>query len=161
LQSELAKLIFDMAYFKEQIAELIPELEAKFSKPWLILLEGDLGAGKTTWAQEFVKALGGDSGEVKSPTFLKLLCHKVGSIGQLVHIDAYRIEEVEEFLRLGIESYEHVNVWVVEWPEIFLAFLRVYPEMKSLFGLQNFVRIRFSVDASQPSRVASVEWGKL
>ena len=150
-----------MGYFDADLTALLPQLRAKLVQPWLIFLEGDLGAGKTTWTQEFVAALGGDAGEVKSPTFLKLLTHEVPGFGQVLHIDAYRIEDAEDFLKMGMEAYERVGAIVVEWPEVFTEFLRKYPEYRSLLGLRSGVRIRFGIDPARASRVESVVWESL
>lgn len=147
-----------MAYFRDVIAELIAELK-NYPYPWLILLEGDLGVGKTTWTQEFVEALGGQASKVKSPTFLKVLAHRI-PVGELLHMDAYRIEDSDEFLRLGLESYENAQVWVVEWPERFEEFLNSQPEFKSLLGLQHFVRLGFSMDSSGQRKIAKA-FGRL
>jgi tRNA threonylcarbamoyladenosine biosynthesis protein TsaE len=150
-----------VGYFDADIAALLPQLKKKLARPWLIFLEGDLGAGKTTWTQEFVAALGGNSHEVKSPTFLKLLTHEVPGFGQVLHIDAYRIEDAEDFLKMGMESYERLGAIVVEWPEVFGEFLRAYPEYRSLLGLRDCLRIRFGIDPTRTSRVESFSWESL
>lgn len=151
-----------MAHFDLQIAALLKDIqEHRLLKPWLILLEGDLGVGKTTWTQEFVGALGGNAGEVKSPTFLKLLNHDIKTFGQLLHIDAYRIEDSDEFLRLGLESYENVAAMVIEWPQVFFEFLQEYPEYKNLLGISKFVRLKFSMDSVTTQRLIDVEWGSV
>lgn len=143
-----------MSFFDAQISLFLKELEqAKLPRPWLILLEGNLGAGKTTWTQEFVAALGGDGEGVKSPTFLKLISHEIPGFGSLLHMDAYRIEDCEEFLRLGLESYENVGAIVIEWPEVFLDFLKTYPEYKSLLGINKYAELKFSIDEFSSARV--------
>lgn len=77
----------------------------------VIALEGDLGAGKTTFAQGLAQGLGAP-GVVNSPTFT-IVKEYPGRV-PLYHMDAYRIED--EFEELGLEEYFYGDgVTVVEW----------------------------------------------
>ena len=81
----------------------------------VVILTGDLGAGKT----EFVKgyALGlGISESVVSPTFT--IVHEYFGREALNHVDAYRLESVQEYLDLGLEERMDSSVTVVEWGEL-------------------------------------------
>lgn len=79
----------------------------------LILLNGDLGAGKTTFVRYYLKALG-YVGKVTSPTFNIV---KTYEINQLFynHIDAYRLEDKNEDIGLD-ELIESEDVTLIEWP---------------------------------------------
>jgi len=68
----------------------------------VIALIGDLGSGKTTFAQGFAKGLG-ISEHVRSPTF-KLVSEYDGQKGKLIHVDAYRLEGIDDFLNIGGED---------------------------------------------------------
>ena len=82
----------------------------------VILLKGDLGAGKTTWTQGLAKGLGVIE-EVTSPTFVIISEYHSGRL-PLYHIDAYRLEDPAEAENLGLpELFEGGGVTVVEWPE--------------------------------------------
>ena len=84
----------------------------------VILLYGDLGAGKTTLAQGIGSALGID--EVSSPTFLLAAEHQ----GRLLlhHVDLYRLEETDDLSTLGLDDLLGIDdLVVVEWPERYLA----------------------------------------
>lgn len=82
----------------------------------VILLKGDLGAGKTTWTQGLAKGLGVIE-EVTSPTFVIVSEYHSGRL-PLYHIDAYRLEDPAEAENLGLpELFEGDGVTVVEWPE--------------------------------------------
>lgn len=80
-------------------------------------LEGDLGAGKTVFAQGLARHYGVDPGRVSSPTFALVQPHSDGS-RPLFHLDLYRIERPEELDELGIEEMEEqAGVLIVEWAE--------------------------------------------
>ena len=80
----------------------------------VILLEGDLGAGKTTFTKGLAKALGVEE-EVTSPTFTILNVYEDGRL-KLNHLDMYRVESADELAELGIEDcFDDDSVTVIEW----------------------------------------------
>ncbi|PWN08167.1 tRNA (adenosine(37)-N6)-threonylcarbamoyltransferase complex ATPase subunit type 1 TsaE [Rhodohalobacter mucosus] len=82
----------------------------------VILLEGDLGAGKTHFVKGFVRRFGLSSEVVSSPTFT-IINEYIGSLA-VYHFDFYRIENIEEALEIGTEEYLYgTGVCIVEWPE--------------------------------------------
>ena len=82
----------------------------------VICLEGDLGAGKTTFTQGLAAALG-VSGRVTSPTFCIVQEHS-GEGKLLVHMDLYRLHGEEDVEAIGWEDYlARGAIMVVEWPE--------------------------------------------
>lgn len=87
----------------------------------VVLLEGELGAGKTAFTKGIARALG-IADEVVSPTFGLMHVYPVSehpTINELVHVDTYRLETEEELKEIGIEDYlgaPHV-LTVIEWPE--------------------------------------------
>ena len=89
---------------------------AKDLKPGdVVCLEGDLGAGKTTFTQGLAKALG-VPGRVTSPTFCIVQEHP-GEV-LLVHMDLYRLHGEEDVEAIGWEDYlARGAILVVEWPE--------------------------------------------
>ena len=83
----------------------------------LVVLTGDLGAGKTTLTQGIGTGLG-VRGQVASPTFIIARSHP--SLGQgpdLVHVDAYRLRSLAEVDALDLDSSLEDSVTVVEWGE--------------------------------------------
>jgi tRNA threonylcarbamoyladenosine biosynthesis protein TsaE len=92
------------------------ELGAALKPPVLILLSGDLGAGKTTLTKGIVAGLGAaELDEVTSPTFT--LVHKYEARVLVYHVDLYRIEGAQDLETLGLDDIfsEHAVV-IVEWP---------------------------------------------
>lgn len=83
----------------------------------MVALSGELGTGKTTFAQFLIEALGGGS-NVTSPTFTLLQTYPVtladGSTCELHHYDLYRIEHPRELAELGMEE---APLALIEWPE--------------------------------------------
>lgn len=82
----------------------------------ILLLEGDLGAGKTVLARGVATALGIDPAQVQSPTFVLVREHE-GEGGRFVHVDLYRLDP-EEVDGAGIEELlAGPGAKVVEWAE--------------------------------------------
>lgn len=80
----------------------------------VILLNGDLGAGKTTFTKGLAKALGIED-EVTSPTFTILNVYEDGRL-KLNHLDMYRVDSADELAELGIEDcFDNESVTVIEW----------------------------------------------
>jgi tRNA threonylcarbamoyladenosine biosynthesis protein TsaE len=93
------------------------EIGARLKPPALVLLSGDLGAGKTTLTKGIASGLGAASEEeVTSPTFT--LVHKYDRAGRVYHVDLYRITDPHDFDTLGLEDVFSENaVVIVEWPD--------------------------------------------
>jgi tRNA threonylcarbamoyladenosine biosynthesis protein TsaE len=98
------------------VVSLAAEFAAKVTAPLVIYLQGDLGAGKTTFARAYIHALG-YKGYVKSPSYGLLETYEAG--GQdILHLDLYRIEDPEELEYLALRDlYGESSVLLVEWPD--------------------------------------------
>ncbi|MEQ8268609.1 MAG: tRNA (adenosine(37)-N6)-threonylcarbamoyltransferase complex ATPase subunit type 1 TsaE [Parvibaculum sp.] len=85
----------------------------------LILLHGDLGAGKTTLARALVQAHLAQHGlaeDVPSPTFTLVQTYESPAL-LIAHVDLYRIEDASELRELGLADMLDEGVLLVEWPE--------------------------------------------
>lgn len=81
----------------------------------LLILSGNLGAGKTTFTQSLGRALG-VTGRITSPTFVIAREHPSSGDGPaLVHVDAYRLSDAEELGDLDLDSELEESITVVEW----------------------------------------------
>ena len=99
----------------ERVAEML------LPAPRLIVLRGDLGAGKTTLVKGIAAALGAaEAAEVTSPTFT-LVHEYVGAKVRLFHLDLYRLETERQLLTLGLEEMADAPdaLVLVEWGEKF------------------------------------------
>jgi tRNA threonylcarbamoyladenosine biosynthesis protein TsaE len=102
---------------EEDTIELGRQLATQLVRPCLILLTGNLGAGKTTLTKGIVSGLGvATVDEVSSPTYTVI--HEYGS--DVYHIDLYRLERAEEVGLLGLdEMFDRGAVMLVEWGEAY------------------------------------------
>ena len=112
----------------EETWELAKKLAAELKPGDVVCLEGDLGAGKTTFTQGLAAALG-VPGRVTSPTFCIVQEHRRQSNNRtieqsnnspdlLVHMDLYRLHGEDDVIAIGWEDYlAEGAILVVEWPE--------------------------------------------
>ena len=101
----------------EETIELGEYLARRLPRPCLVILQGDLGSGKTTLVKGIVAGLGvARPEEVTSPSFT--LVHEYGHDNKVYHADLYRIEGVREQATLGLEELlEQDAMVIVEWGE--------------------------------------------
>lgn len=83
-----------------------------------ILLEGELGAGKTTFARAFIRARAGAATEVVSPTFMLLQDYDLPEGYHIWHYDLYRLEHDSELQELGLEDALAEGITLIEWPTL-------------------------------------------
>lgn len=104
-----------------------------------VLLAGDLGAGKTTFAQALIGALSEQPVEVTSPTFTLVQDYPVqlrdGTRLHIFHYDLYRIEQPSALVELGLDEAES-QVRVIEWPE----------RLDRHFAPQSWISLRFTLE---------------
>lgn len=89
----------------------------------VIILNGDVGAGKTTFAKFLIKKLCEDESlEVTSPTFSIVQIYS-STIGSIWHVDLYRLKDPEEIFETGIYDMLGKEVCIIEWPEKIMKYL--------------------------------------
>ena len=84
----------------------------------VVLLDGDLGAGKTVFSRGFARELGIDE-PVSSPTYTIVQEYELPERGRLYHLDLYRISGAEAALAFGVDEFlnDPSSYALVEWPE--------------------------------------------
>lgn len=82
----------------------------------VVFLEGELGAGKSTLARAWLRALG-VTGAIKSPTYALVERYPIPG-GEAAHLDLYRLAAAAELDFLGLDELAaEATLWLVEWPE--------------------------------------------
>ena len=117
-----AETVFDTHTTEDTVA-LGGKLAARLVPPKLVLLRGNLGAGKTTLVKGIVEGFQAASQEdVTSPTFT--LIHEYRSAGvEIYHIDLYRVDTQRELETLGIDDlFGPRSLIIIEWGEKFERF---------------------------------------
>ena len=109
---------------EEETIALGRQIAGELPKRAVILLIGNLGAGKTTLAKGILSGLGAaEPDEVTSPTFT--LIHEYGG-GRAYHIDLYRLDTPQQVATLGLEElFDREAVILIEWGEKFRELMPV------------------------------------
>lgn len=112
--------IHQLEEWKDIVNQIIPNLQHN-----ILLLKGNLGAGKTTFSQFLLKELA-SSDEISSPTY-SIVNEYDTPKGKVFHFDLYRLKSVEEAYDFGIEEYlDNGFLSIIEWPEIYTDELEGY-----------------------------------
>jgi tRNA threonylcarbamoyladenosine biosynthesis protein TsaE len=101
---------------EEETARIGCELAAGLVPGSIVLLFGDLGAGKTSFVRGLAEGLGIEPGDVSSPTFTLIREYRGGRVG-LVHVDLYRLHDAREIDDLGLEELGADAVVAIEWAD--------------------------------------------
>ena len=114
------------------------KLASKLHTGDIIVLSGDLGAGKTKFTEGFLKNFN-LSNEICSPTFTIVNEYKNNDIN-IYHFDVYRLEGSDEFYAIGGEEYFSSGICIIEWGELIQDALP-----------PDYIKISFSKDSSNPN----------
>ena len=103
------------------IDKILPQLQHN-----ILLLKGNLGAGKTTFTQFLLKDLGSQD-EVSSPTYA-IVNEYDSPKGNVFHFDLYRMKNADEVEDIGIHEYlNNAFLCIIEWPEVYEEELAHFP----------------------------------
>ena len=121
------------------------KIASKLNNGDVVVLTGDLGAGKTKFTEGFLSYFGLEN-EISSPTFTIVNEYK-NEKTTIYHFDVYRLKEVDEFYAIGGEEYFDKGICIIEWGELIKDAL---PE--------NYISISFSKDDSDENkRILTIE----
>ena len=105
-----------ITYSEEETKQLAKQLASKIDKTSVIILNGELGAGKTKFTEGFLSYFGLEK-EISSPTFTIVNEYK-NDKATIYHFDVYRLSDIDEFYAIGGEEYFTKGICIIEWGEI-------------------------------------------
>jgi len=145
IQNKCSEYLFEEIFSIDELKLLAKNISDQIKKSDVILLKGQLGSGKTTFAKFLVSALSGKEEIVQSPTFNLVLTYGLKNY-TVWHFDLYRLSNIEEVWDLGIDEAISNGVSVIEWPEIIQEFFK-----------ENYLEIIFSHVDLNDSRMISIK----
>lgn len=105
-----------MSHSADETMDFAFNLASKLKIGDTIVLNGDLGAGKTKFTEGFLKFFGLDD-EISSPTFTIVNEYNADNLN-IYHFDVYRLEDSSEFYAIGGEDYFSSGICIIEWGSI-------------------------------------------
>ncbi len=116
------------------VEKIIPQLQHH-----ILLLKGNLGAGKTTFTKQLLKSLGSED-EVSSPTYA-IVNEYHSPKGKIFHFDLYRMKNIHEVYDLGIDEYlDEAYLCIIEWPQIYEEELAAEPHHEMSIEVTDGIR---------------------
>ena len=107
--------------FENDLEYIVNEFKDSLTVPSLILLEGPVGAGKTTFMKMFVDNVSPSTSDTEDTQVVSPTYSLIQEVGNVAHGDFYRIQDAEEIIHLELPLYlEEKEYFVVEWGKKFL-----------------------------------------
>ena len=110
-----------ITYSEEETKNVAKQIAKKMNKTGIIVLSGELGAGKTKFTEGFLSYYNLEK-EISSPTFTIVNEYKNSKV-TIYHFDVYRLSDIDEFYAIGGEEYFSKGICIIEWGEIIEAVL--------------------------------------
>lgn len=105
-----------ITYSEEETKKVARQIAENLGPSGIIVLNGELGAGKTKFTEGFLSYFGLEN-EISSPTFTIVNEYKNEKIN-IYHFDVYRLSDIDEFYAIGGEEYFSKGICIIEWGEI-------------------------------------------
>ena len=105
-----------ITYSEKETKQIATNIAAKMNKTGVIVINGELGAGKTKFTEGFLSYFGLEK-EISSPTFTIVNVYKNDEV-TINHFDVYRLSDIDEFYAIGGEEYFTNGISIIEWGEI-------------------------------------------
>ncbi len=140
---------------EQELIDLGKTLAKDFKPGDIVLLYGDLGAGKTTMTKGMAEHFG--ITDVVSPTFTLMQTYPEQNF---VHIDTYRLEDKEQLVEIGVEDYlgNENYICVIEWPEKIEGLLKDKPARHaSLQGVAGGKTIKIKIEHDGDGRKVEIK----
>jgi tRNA threonylcarbamoyladenosine biosynthesis protein TsaE len=123
-----------ISHSEEETAQAARKMAAELRSGDVLLLRGELGAGKSIFARALIQSLCGEETIVPSPTFTLVQTYEAPEF-TLWHFDLYRLNAAEEVYELGIEEALQRGVCLIEWPDRLGVHLpKTYREIELNYG---------------------------
>lgn len=133
-----------VSYSEDDTKEFAKEFAKNLKKGDIIILSGELGAGKTKFVQGILKNFDMEN-EISSPTFT-IVNEYVNKDVNIYHFDLYRLADIDEFYAIGGEEYLEKGICIFEWGEILEK------------NIPKYAKIKFEKDTDNPNqRILSIE----
>ena len=105
-----------ITYAEDETKKVAKQIAEKIGTSGIIILNGELGAGKTKFTEGFLSYFGLEK-EISSPTFNIVNEYKNEKV-TIFHFDVYRLSDIDEFYAIGGEEYFSKGICIIEWGEI-------------------------------------------
>lgn len=105
-----------ITYSEEETKKVAKQIAEKVDKNAVIILNGELGAGKTKFTEGFLSYFNLEN-EISSPTFTIVNEYR-NQEATIYHFDVYRLSDVDEFYAIGGEEYFSKGICIIEWGDI-------------------------------------------
>ncbi|MBT7608875.1 MAG: tRNA (adenosine(37)-N6)-threonylcarbamoyltransferase complex ATPase subunit type 1 TsaE [Bacteriovoracaceae bacterium] len=130
--------------YESDLPNIVEDVRDFVELPSVIVLSGEVGAGKTTFSKAFI-----NQGETSSPSY-----SLINEIGNTAHADLYRLETSDDIVHLEIPLYlEEKEFFLVEWGKQYLSVLKkLIPDEYSYYELEISCNKTSSTDSSTSSR---------
>ena len=109
------------SYSEQETKNIARDIASKSDKTQVIILNGELGAGKTKFTEGFLSYFALEN-EISSPTFTIVNEYK-NEKASIYHFDVYRLADIDEFYAIGGEEYFEKGISIIEWGEIIESIL--------------------------------------
>lgn len=134
-----------VTYSEQETKKVARDIAKKMDGRGVIVLNGELGAGKTKFTEGFLSYFGLEN-EISSPTFTIVNEYK-NEKAKIYHFDVYRLENIEEFYAIGGEEYFLNGICIIEWGEMIKEALP-----------KNYIKIDIKKDEENPDkRILKIE----
>lgn len=105
-----------ITYSEEETKKVAKQIASEINETKVIVLNGELGAGKTKFTEGFLSHFGLEN-EISSPTFT-IVNEYQNEKATIFHFDVYRLSDIDEFYAIGGDEYFSKGICVIEWGEI-------------------------------------------
>jgi len=126
------------SYSEQETKNIAKNIASRIDENKVIVLNGELGAGKTKFTEGFLSYFGLEN-EISSPTFTIVNEHSKDNTN-IYHFDVYRLDDLDEFYAIGGTEYFINGICVIEWGELIEDILP-----------PNYIKIKFSKDENDDS----------